>query len=181
MPDELLRRRVVKALADVELPADVASRYPNEFSGGQRSRIALARALIMQPALMILDEPTASLDRLVQTRLIALLRRLQAEYQLSYLFISHDLSIIRAMAHRIVVMQAGEIIEKGSCRQIFTAPEADYTRKLIAACAPNPPAPDLGPLRHRPGIGGGYDGPALVNASGRNSSGRAVGGQRRGR
>ncbi|TCV98952.1 ABC transporter ATP-binding protein [Biostraticola tofi] len=128
-----LRQRVAKTLADVELPQDVMNRYPNEFSGGQRTRIALARVLILQPELLILDEPTAALDRLVQKRLIELLRRLQKNYQLSYLFISHDLSVVRAMAHRILVLQGGHIVESGRCEDIFMHPEFSYTRQLIAA------------------------------------------------
>ena len=108
-------------------------RYPHEFSGGQRQRIALARALILKPALIVLDEPTSALDRAVQSQMIDLLLRLQETHGLSYLFISHDLRVVRALADEIIVMRSGRVVEHGAADPVFTAPENDYTRSLIKA------------------------------------------------
>ena len=125
--------RVRGILADVELDPDIASRYPHEFSGGQRQRIAIARALVLNPEFIILDEPTSALDRSVQAQIIDLLRRLQAERGLTYLFISHDLKVVRALAHRVLVMQNGVAVELGETQQIFQSPNSPYTKALIEA------------------------------------------------
>jgi len=124
---------VARIIAEVGLPPDVLDRYPHEFSGGQRQRIAIARAIILRPDLVILDEPTSALDMSVQAQIVDLLRRLQADYGLTYLFISHDLKVVKALAHEVVVMKDGRIVEQGPAARIFTAPETDYTRDLIAA------------------------------------------------
>ena len=125
--------RVRDILEDVELDPDIAERYPHEFSGGQRQRIAIARALVLNPEFIILDEPTSALDRSVQAHIIELLRRLQAERGLTYLFISHDLKVVRALAHRVLVMQNGVAVELGPTQQIFEAPASPYTKTLIEA------------------------------------------------
>ena len=125
--------RVRDILEDVELDPDIAGRYPHEFSGGQRQRIAIARALVLNPEFIILDEPTSALDRSVQAQIIELLRRLQAERGLTYLFISHDLKVVRALAHRVLVMQNGVAVELGPTQQIFEAPASPYTKSLIEA------------------------------------------------
>ena len=124
---------VIDTLGEVGLEPDVRLRYPHEFSGGQRQRIALARALILKPALIVLDEPTSALDRAVQSQMIDLLLRLQETHGLSYLFISHDLRVVRALADEIIVMRSGRVVEHGAADQVFTAPENDYTRSLIKA------------------------------------------------
>ncbi|MEC8246899.1 MAG: ABC transporter ATP-binding protein [Pseudomonadota bacterium] len=125
--------RVRDILEDVELDPDIAGRYPHEFSGGQRQRIAIARALVLNPEFIILDEPTSALDRSVQAQIIELLRRLKAERGLTYLFISHDLKVVRALAHRVLVMQNGVAVELGPTQQIFEAPASPYTKTLIEA------------------------------------------------
>ncbi|MEO0389172.1 MAG: ATP-binding cassette domain-containing protein, partial [Pseudomonadota bacterium] len=108
-------------------------RYPHEFSGGQRQRIAIARAMVLKPKLLVLDEPTSALDMTVQGQIVALLRDLQARYGLAYLFISHDLRVVRALSHRVMVMKDGDVVEEGPVEQIFDAPQTDYTRTLLAA------------------------------------------------
>ncbi|MGB1108235.1 MAG: ABC transporter ATP-binding protein [Parvibaculales bacterium] len=120
-------------MREVELNPSMATRYPHEFSGGQRQRIAIARALILEPQFIVLDEPTSALDRSVQAQIIDLLRRLQGEKELTYLFISHDLKVVRALAHRVMVMQDGQCIEEGATEDIFTAPRQAYTQGLLAA------------------------------------------------
>ena len=125
--------KVIEALREVGLDPDARLRYPHEFSGGQRQRIALARALILKPELIVLDEPTSALDRAVQSQMIDLLLRLQETYGLSYLFISHDLRVVRALADEIIVMRSGRVVEQGAAEQIFSAPQNDYTRSLIKA------------------------------------------------
>lgn len=128
------RRQVVAdVLRKVELNDSFMDRYPHELSGGQRQRVALARALIMQPKLLILDEPTSALDRTTQRALVALLRKLQIENQLSYLFISHDLSLVRALCQRILVLRHGQMIELQETEQLFSQPQSIYTQQLIAA------------------------------------------------
>ncbi len=127
------RRKVTAALAEVGLEAGIVDRYPHEFSGGQRQRIAIARALVMAPELIVLDEPTSSLDRSVQAQVIELLRELQARHRLAYLFISHDLKVVRALCHRVLVMYRGRIVESGPTDTIFTTPAKPYTRRLLAA------------------------------------------------
>ncbi|CAM5295324.1 oligopeptide transport system ATP-binding protein [Aquamicrobium terrae] len=126
-------RRAVEALAEVGLDPNARNRYPHEFSGGQRQRIAVARAMILKPRLVVLDEPTSALDRSVQKQIVELLRRLQADYGLSYLFISHDLAVVRALADYIVVMRQGRVVEEGPTRRIFEAPREAYTQALMEA------------------------------------------------
>ncbi|MRI34182.1 microcin ABC transporter ATP-binding protein [Endozoicomonas sp. OPT23] len=126
-------QQIVQVMEEVGLNPDWRHRYPHEFSGGQRQRVAIARALILKPKLIVLDEPTSALDRTVQSQVIDLLRSLQAKYNLSYIFISHDLAVVKAMSHRIMVMKDGEIVEQGSTEQIFHQPQTDYTRELLGA------------------------------------------------
>ena len=126
-------RKVIRALTDVGLDPEARHRYPHEFSGGQRQRIAIARALVLQPDLIILDEPTSALDRTVQKQVIELLRDIQARYGLSYIFISHDLAVVRALSHKLLVLQHGRIVEYGNAADIFRLPRADYTRELLNA------------------------------------------------
>ena len=126
-------RRAAAALTEVCLDPALRNRYPHEFSGGQRQRIAIARAMILHPALVVLDEPTSALDRTVQQSIVALLKDLQARHDLSYLFISHDLAVVRAMADEIMVMKDGRVVERGPTEAIFEAPQQGYTQRLIAA------------------------------------------------
>ncbi len=125
--------RVVEVLSEVELDVDTRHRYPHEFSGGQRQRIAIARAMILKPKFVVLDEPTSALDRSVQSQIIDLLRNLQEAYSLAYLFISHDLAVVRAMSSSVVVMQAGHVVEQGFTEHVYNNPQEDYTRALITA------------------------------------------------
>jgi microcin C transport system ATP-binding protein len=120
-------------IEEVGLGADMLDRYPHEFSGGQRQRIAIARAMVLKPDLVVLDEPTSALDMSVQAQIVELLREMQARYGLSYLFISHDLKVVRALAHDLVVMQQGRIVEQGPAASVFAAPAQDYTRRLLSA------------------------------------------------
>lgn len=122
-----------EALKEVRLDPTSINRYPHEFSGGQRQRIAIARALILKPAFILLDEPTSALDRSVQLTVIDLLKDLQKKYNIGYLFISHDLSVVKALSDRVLVMQKGEVMEQGSADDIFHHPQSDYTKKLISA------------------------------------------------
>ncbi|NDE89962.1 MAG: ABC transporter ATP-binding protein [Alphaproteobacteria bacterium] len=124
---------IADILCEVGLEPEMRHRFPHEFSGGQRQRIAVARALILKPKLIVLDEPTSALDRSVQAQIIALLRDLQTKHQLSYIFISHDLRVIRAMSHNVLVMQHGKAVETGTSENIFNNPQQDYTKKLLAA------------------------------------------------
>ncbi|WP_110667113.1 ABC transporter ATP-binding protein [Salinicola halophilus] len=134
---EMTRRQrdaeVVKALEEVALDPAMRNRYPHEFSGGQRQRIAIARALILKPELLLLDEPTSALDRSVQVRVIDLLRDLQKKYGLTYLFISHDLSVVRALSDHVLVMKEGQVIEQGPSEALFTQPREPYTQALLKA------------------------------------------------
>jgi microcin C transport system ATP-binding protein len=130
---EQRRAIVAEALTEVGLDPDTMDRYPHEFSGGQRQRIAIARALALDPAFIMLDEPTSALDMSVQAQIVDLLRGLQQKHNLSYLFISHDLKVVRALANEVIVMRDGVAVERGTAAQIFTAPQTDYTRALIAA------------------------------------------------
>ena len=124
---------VAQALSDVGLPPDIGERFPHEFSGGQRQRIAIARAVVLKPRFVVLDEPTSALDMSVQAQIVDLLRRLQDEHGLGYLFISHDLRVVRAMAHRIVVLRQGRVVEQGPAEEIFDRPTHPYTKALMAA------------------------------------------------
>ncbi len=126
-------RAIGDILHEVGLSADMVDRYPHEFSGGQRQRIAIARAAVLKPALMLLDEPTSALDVSVQQQVLELLVTLQKRYRMSYLFITHDLGVIKALAHRVIVMRAGQVVEAGEIDTVFGAPQHDYTRELLAA------------------------------------------------
>ena len=135
------RREVVaQALSDVGLDPSAMDRYPHEFSGGQRQRIAIARAMALDPKFVVLDEPTSALDMSVQVQIVALLRDLQARRKLGYLFISHDLKVVRAMAHRVLVMQNGKVVEEGPAEEIFSRPRKAYTQALLAAALNLEPA-----------------------------------------
>jgi microcin C transport system ATP-binding protein len=127
---------VIQALQEVGLDPQTRHRYPHEFSGGQRQRIAIARALVLKPALILLDEPTSALDRTVQKQVVALLRQLQAKYDLTYLFISHDLAVVRALAHDLIVIKDGKVVEQGASHQVFDSPQHPYTKELLAAALP---------------------------------------------
>ncbi|MBF0402247.1 MAG: ABC transporter ATP-binding protein [Magnetococcales bacterium] len=127
------RQRVEEILAEVGLPVAYLDRYPHQFSGGQRQRIAIARAMILRPDLLVLDEPTSALDLSVQAQILALLRDLQLRHGLAFIFISHDLRVIRAMAHDVLVMWQGKIVEQGATQQIFDNPQHPYTRQLLSA------------------------------------------------
>ena len=127
------RKRVAEALEEVGLEAEMMNRYPHEFSGGQRQRIAIARALVLKPKFIVLDEPTSALDMSVQAQIVELLRDLQKRHDLAYLFISHDLKVVRAMAHEIMVMRRGRVVEQGPADDIFNDPKDPYTRALMAA------------------------------------------------
>ena len=130
--------RVGEALQEVGLEPEHMERYPHEFSGGQRQRICIARALALRPEFLVLDEPTSALDRTVQAQIVDLLRALQARHGLTYLFISHDLNVVRALAHHLVVMKDGEIVEQGRAEAVFNAPQTQYTRELMAAAGLRP-------------------------------------------
>jgi oligopeptide transport system ATP-binding protein len=126
-------RRAVQALMEVQLDPATRNRYPHEFSGGQRQRIAIARTLILKPKVVVLDEPTSALDRSVQKEIVELLRNLQQAHGLSYLFISHDLAVVRAMADEVIVMKEGRVVERGCTEEVFADPKDPYTRALMAA------------------------------------------------
>ncbi|NDR57100.1 ABC transporter ATP-binding protein [Aliiruegeria sabulilitoris] len=127
------REMVADIMEEVGLDPAMMHRYPHEFSGGQRQRVAIARAMILEPRLVVLDEPTSALDMTVQVQIVELLRRLQKKHGLAYLFISHDLRVVRALSHKVIVMKQGDIVESGTAQDIFHAPKTDYTRELIAA------------------------------------------------
>jgi microcin C transport system ATP-binding protein len=127
------RDLVDAALVEVGLDPSLRDRYPHEFSGGQRQRIAIARAMVLKPRFVVLDEPTSALDMSVQAQIVDLLRDLQARHRLAYLFISHDLKVVRAMSDEIVVMRGGHVVERGPTEQLFAAPAEPYTRALLAA------------------------------------------------
>jgi microcin C transport system ATP-binding protein len=133
MGDAERERRVVQALTDVGLDPDTRFRYPHEFSGGQRQRIAVARAIALEPKFVVLDEPTSALDMLIQSQIVDLLRDLQKRKNLTYLFISHDLRVVAALASRLIVMRNGNVVEEGPAAELFKNPKSDYTRALFAA------------------------------------------------
>ena len=124
---------IEESLREVGLEAEMRHRYPHEFSGGQRQRISIARALVLKPKLIVLDEPTSALDMSVQAQIIELLEALQRHHRLAYIFISHDLKVIRALSDDVLVMKDGKIVEFGPSEQIFEHPETPYTRALMAA------------------------------------------------
>lgn len=125
--------RIAEALREVDLPVNAMDRYPHEFSGGQRQRISIARALVLKPRFMVLDEPTSALDMSVQAQIVDLLRDLQARHKMAYLFISHDLRVVRALSHRVMVMQGGRLVESGNSDEVFENPKESYTKALLAA------------------------------------------------
>ncbi|MZR13476.1 dipeptide ABC transporter ATP-binding protein [Maritimibacter sp. DP07] len=132
-PGRNRREMVAEIMSEVGLNPETMHRYPHEFSGGQRQRIAIARAMILRPRLLVLDEPTSALDMTVQVQIVDLLRDLQQKYGLAYLFISHDLKVVRALSHKVLVMKSGDVVEQGDAAQIFDSPKTDYTRALMAA------------------------------------------------
>jgi microcin C transport system ATP-binding protein len=132
------RERIVQALNDVGLTESgqaqpLLARYPHEFSGGQRQRIAIARALIVKPKVVVLDEPTSALDVTIQKQVLELLAGLQRKYGLSYILVTHDIDVVRAMAHRVMVMKDSRIVESGALEQVLTKSKSDYTRRLVEA------------------------------------------------
>ena len=127
------RARVAKALLEVGLETEHQDRYPHEFSGGQRQRIAVARALVLEPKFIMLDEPTSALDMSVQAQIVDLLREIQRNRDLAYLFISHDLKVVRALCNYVIVMRNGKIVEEGPAQEIFSSPKTDYTKALLSA------------------------------------------------
>jgi microcin C transport system ATP-binding protein len=131
--DDERDRRVAEALAETGLDPETRHRYPHEFSGGQRQRIAIARAMVLKPKFVMLDEPTSALDMSVQAQVVELLRELQAKHDLAYLFISHDLKVVRALANEIIVMRNGKVVEQGPAKDLFSNPREDYTKALLAA------------------------------------------------
>ena len=133
MPKDKQQVLIEETMHDVGLSTDMLYRYPHEFSGGQRQRIAIARAIILRPKFLLLDEPTSALDRSIQGQVVDLLLELQLKYNLTYLFISHDLSVVKSMSDRIIVMQNGNIVEQGTTQQIFVNPQTEYTKNLIEA------------------------------------------------
>jgi microcin C transport system ATP-binding protein len=137
--------KVIQSLKEVGLDPETRFRYPHEFSGGQRQRIAVARAIVLEPTFVVLDEPTSALDMLIQSQIVDLLRDLQKRRNLTYMFISHDLKVVAALASRLIVMRNGKVVEEGAASEIFASPKSDYTRALFAA-AFNLEAAGTGPV-----------------------------------
>jgi len=133
LSERAIDEQVKEVLLKVGLDSGAENRYPHQFSGGQRQRIAIARALILKPKLIVLDEPTSALDRSIQKQIIELLKSLQQEFELSYLFISHDLSVVRAISHRVLVLKSGEVVEQGATSEIFENAMHSYTQKLLSS------------------------------------------------
>ena len=127
------RARVGRDLEEVGLDPTAQDSYPHEFSGGQRQRIAIARAMVLEPKFVMLDEPTSALDMSVQAQIVDLLRELQSRHELAYLFISHDLKVVKALANDVIVMRNGKVVEQGPAAQVFAAPQTDYAKALLAA------------------------------------------------
>jgi microcin C transport system ATP-binding protein len=132
-----IEKKVVDMLMEVGLEKSMINRYPHEFSGGQRQRIAIARSMILNPKLVILDEPTSALDKTVQVQIVNLLLELQRKYGLAYIFISHDLKVVRALSHSVIVMHDGDIVERNDANKIFNTPQNSYTKTLMAAAFDN--------------------------------------------
>ncbi|NBO20741.1 MAG: ABC transporter ATP-binding protein [Rhodobacteraceae bacterium] len=154
-PEQSTRDLVAEVMAEVGLDPEAMHRYPHEFSGGQRQRIAIARAMILRPKLVVLDEPTSALDRTVQVQIVELLRDLQRKWRLAYVFISHDLRVVRALSHKVMVMKSGEVVEAGPCEQVFSTPQSEYTRDLMRAAFGEvlAIAPPQAPAPQEPGTG----------------------------
>lgn len=133
IPSEEREVRILEALDDVQMPHDVLDRFPHEFSGGQRQRLAIARAIALRPEFILLDEPTSALDLSIQAQIIDLLRDLRRKHGLSYLFISHDLKVVRALCHNTIVMQHGNVVEAGPTDQVLSNPSTEYTKRLVSA------------------------------------------------
>ena len=127
------RAAISAALEEVGLEAAMQDRLPHELSGGERQRVAVARAMILKPEFVVLDEPTSALDLSVQSQLIELLREIQIKHKIAFLFISHDMKVVRALSHYLIVMQKGKVVEQGLCDEIFDAPKETYTKTLMAA------------------------------------------------
>ena len=134
--------RVVAALTETGFDAGTRFRYPHEFSGGQRQRIAVARALVLEPTFIMLDEPTSALDMIIQAQMVDLLRNLQKKRDLTYMFISHDLRVVAALASRLLVLRYGKMVEEGAAADLFKNPKSDYTRALFAAAFKLETAPE---------------------------------------
>ena len=132
LSDEIIDQRIISIMEEVGLDPNYRHRYCHEFSGGQRQRIAIARVLVLDPKIIFLDEPTSALDRTVQIQVVDLLKKLQSERGISYVFITHDIQVVKAISHQVIVMRDGEIIEQGDAEQVLTNPKESYTQALIS-------------------------------------------------